>query len=274
VDSRKHNLDTFTESLDLVNDLIRSGTVTGRETVGEQRKAKIDACVADSDAKLQTAPTDAELLAQERSPEANSLGTTVMMLYVMVNCKELNERDAEVLINAELRKLKVIDPRVQLKIATSAKLQAAMTNPHVCARLDQQDVFRIKQAVREEKIRAEARDGQTQARAHAFAQNRVTADNGAVYAIIPGTAGRLEGTHAAASVCQIDVDGKHCVGGDSWVLEVRQYWFDCKGHYADVDSSSGWQVAAPSSVARALSDLVCGIVDHCRLDRNNVCRMD
>ncbi len=60
-DSRKHNVDTCTESVDLVNELIRSGTVTGRETVGEQRKAKIDACVADLDAKLKAAPSDADL---------------------------------------------------------------------------------------------------------------------------------------------------------------------------------------------------------------------
>jgi hypothetical protein len=33
--------------------------------------------------------------------EKPSHGTTVMMLYVMVNCNVVDEKDAEVLINAE-----------------------------------------------------------------------------------------------------------------------------------------------------------------------------
>jgi hypothetical protein len=81
----------------------------------------------------------------------------------------------------------------------------------------------------------------------------VTADDGSIYAVVPTSIGRPGGGWAAASVCQIDVDGHHCVGGDAWVMSARILWFDCKGHYADMTNppSTGWQVAAPLSIARA-----------------------
>ena len=113
-----------------------------------------------------------ELLAQARRPEVNTLGTMVMMLYVIVNCRELDERDAAVLINAQLKKLKGIDPRVQVAAIASAKLQAKATMTRQdCARLDRQDIFRIKQAVRKEKMRDEAKQPQSQSGQPSAKQN-------------------------------------------------------------------------------------------------------
>jgi hypothetical protein len=45
---------------------------------------------------------------------------------------------------------------------------------------------------------------------------RVAADNGAAFAIKLDTVGSPEKGIAAATMCQIDVDGHHCVGGDGW----------------------------------------------------------
>ncbi|MGY3689979.1 hypothetical protein ACVIGA_000059 [Bradyrhizobium sp. USDA 3240] len=89
---------------------------------------------------------------------------------------------------------------------------------------------------------------------------RVAADNGAAFAIKLDTIGRPEKGIAAATMCQIDVDGHHCVGGDyAWVLDAKIFWFDCRGHFADVTHSggSGWQVAPPYSVIGRASQIVC-----------------
>jgi hypothetical protein len=96
-------------------------------------------------------PSDAEFLAQSQRPEMNSLGTMVMMLYVMVNCRAIKENDAILITNSELQKLKGkgIDPAVQLNIVASAKLQAATkATPNACAFLQNHPdgVTKIKQA--------------------------------------------------------------------------------------------------------------------------------
>ncbi|WP_166295109.1 hypothetical protein [Bradyrhizobium sp. 2S1] len=88
----------------------------------------------------------------------------------------------------------------------------------------------------------------------------VSADNGAAFAIKLDTVGGPEKGIAAATMCQIDVDGHHCVGGDdAWVLNAKIFWFDCRGHFADVThpAGSGWQVAPPYSVIGRASQIVC-----------------
>ena len=52
---RKSNVKSCTSNVDFVNALVRSGVVSGSETLGAERQAKIDACVAHSDATLQAA---------------------------------------------------------------------------------------------------------------------------------------------------------------------------------------------------------------------------
>ena len=52
---RKRNVDSCTSNIDFVNALVKSGAVSGSETLGAERQAKIDACVAQSEAKLQMA---------------------------------------------------------------------------------------------------------------------------------------------------------------------------------------------------------------------------
>src|SRR6266404_2739856 len=54
---------------------------------------------------------------------------------------------------------------------------------------------------------------------------RVAADNGAAFAIKLDTIGSPEKGIAAATICQIDVSGHHCVGGDAWVLHAKIFWF-------------------------------------------------
>ena len=102
---------------------------------------------------------DAELRAQQQRPEVKGLGTTVMMLCVMVNCKEMEEKDVVLLINSELQKLTGINPVVQLKVVASAKLQAtATTTPKVCASLHEQqaEIYKLQQAAREARMRSDA----------------------------------------------------------------------------------------------------------------------
>ena len=80
----------------------------------------------------------------------------------------------------------------------------------------------------------------------------LTSDTGEVYVIAASTDGKPGENIAAATVCQLD--GDHCLG-------MKQVWFDCDGHYSVrlpwAERSNGWQVAAPLSIARGLSDLVC-----------------
>ena len=104
-------------------------------------------CATSASAQSQTKP-----YAQEQRPEVNSLGTTVMMLYVMVNCKAIEENDAILTVNSELQKLKGkgIEPVVQLNVVASAKLQAAAkATPNACAYLRHHpdEVTKVKQAV-------------------------------------------------------------------------------------------------------------------------------
>jgi hypothetical protein len=54
-DFRDSNAYRCTDSIDFVNALVRSGAVTGRETLGDERKSKIETCVAELEAKLQAA---------------------------------------------------------------------------------------------------------------------------------------------------------------------------------------------------------------------------
>jgi hypothetical protein len=88
---------------------------------------------------------------------------------------------------------------------------------------------------------------------------RVAADNGTAFAIKVDTIGSPEEGIAAATMCQIDVDGHHCVGGDAWVLDAKIFRFDCQGRFADVTNGggSGWQVAPPYSVIGRASQIVC-----------------
>jgi hypothetical protein len=54
-DFRKTGVESCTFQIDAVNALIRSGNATGREILGEERQAKINACIARNQATLQTA---------------------------------------------------------------------------------------------------------------------------------------------------------------------------------------------------------------------------
>jgi uncharacterized protein len=52
-DFRKWSVESCTSNIDAVNALVRSGAVTGRETLGAERQAKIDSCIASGETKLQ-----------------------------------------------------------------------------------------------------------------------------------------------------------------------------------------------------------------------------
>jgi hypothetical protein len=89
---------------------------------------------------------------------------------------------------------------------------------------------------------------------------QLKAANGAIFAVDVGDVGHPEGQIVAAKMCQVDVDGRHCIGGDSWILAAKLFWFDCQGRYADVTNTpsvNGWQPAPPDSVIGHASALVC-----------------
>jgi hypothetical protein len=69
--------------------------------------------------------------------ELNSLGTTVMMLYVEVGCGLLEQHDAVALTNSELQKLPKGASMQHLNIIASAKLQGLAKAPGKCAYLKQ-----------------------------------------------------------------------------------------------------------------------------------------
>lgn len=95
--------------------------------------------------------------------QLNILGTSAMMLYVLVNCHELRQEEAVILIDAQLAKLKGIEPSLLVVTISRAKSQAQIkANQRVCAGLDQQLVFGIKLAVREEKQRIAEKNNQKQ----------------------------------------------------------------------------------------------------------------
>jgi hypothetical protein len=68
-DFREWNVKSCTSNIDFVNALVRSGTVTGSETLGAERQAKIDACTAEAEVKLQAA-----LKSRQQSPAAMTNG--------------------------------------------------------------------------------------------------------------------------------------------------------------------------------------------------------
>lgn len=89
---------------------------------------------------------------------------------------------------------------------------------------------------------------------------RLEADNGAAFAIDVGDIGHPEGGIVAAKMCQLDVGGHQCVGGPSWILDAKLFWFDCRGYYADVTNApavSGWLPAPQDSVIGRASTLAC-----------------
>lgn len=69
LDIRKWSVKSCTSNIDFVNALVRAGSVTGREILGAERQAKIDACIADSEATIQAALKPQQLNSQPAASE-------------------------------------------------------------------------------------------------------------------------------------------------------------------------------------------------------------
>jgi hypothetical protein len=72
VDYRKSSVESCTFQIDAVNGLIRSGNATGREVLGAERQAKIDACIAQNEATLQTALVSPPAPLAQKSPSSQT----------------------------------------------------------------------------------------------------------------------------------------------------------------------------------------------------------
>jgi TPR repeat protein len=86
-DFRKWSVKSCTSNIDFVNVLVRSGAVSGSETLGAERQAKIDTCVAQSEAKLQTAlKSQGQSDTEPEHSHANSEASTPAASQQQVTC--------------------------------------------------------------------------------------------------------------------------------------------------------------------------------------------
>ena len=100
---------------------------------------------------------------QDVRGQIHALGTTVLTIYVLVNCKYLEASDAELIIADERSKLTGFDPGELSKIVASARRQAdAQTTPQACTPADRRLVYQIQQAAQQLRANRSAQHASTQ----------------------------------------------------------------------------------------------------------------